>query len=156
MHQWKCFLSHPLIPLSCELVHDFYSWSADAVLWLKESLFTRLWTGVDDDLRGIDAVSPPTQNADGFLRGGMNEWFLWQQLYNLNMWRRGLGERKRLQRGLLCNKQSLRPPIYQIPPRAAAKYTCMNSEFTGPKKHDDICLCHADTFKNSERVRNWL
>lgn len=45
---------------------------------------------MDDDLweeRGaIDTVSPPTQNADGVLRGEMNEWFPWQQLHNLNVW----------------------------------------------------------------------
>lgn len=39
-----------------------------------------------DDLRAIDAVSPPTQNAHGL--AGRTEWFLWQQLYNLNVWER--------------------------------------------------------------------
>lgn len=91
---------------------------------------------------GIDAVSPPPQNADGFFRG--EEWMSGSYGNGSTTWICGRGrthEEKGPQQGLLCNKQlCMCPPIRSS--RAAAKYTYMNLDQTNA-----VIFVH-DTLKN--------
>lgn len=84
------------------------------MLWLEESLFTCLWTRVGDDLWGIDTTYPECWWA---LERGMNEWFLWQQLYNLNVWEGEETWRIKPQQGLLCNSICMCPWDHLSDPR---------------------------------------
>lgn len=66
-----------------EVVHDFYFEDRNLVFSLKEASLL-LWRA-EDDLLGFDTVSAPSWNADGFEVGGLNDWFLWQPFYYLNV-----------------------------------------------------------------------
>lgn len=121
------------------------------VLWLDESLFACSWSRMGDDLWGIDTILPPTQNADG-LGWGLNEWFLWQQLHNLNVWEGEETWRRRpQQQGLLCNKQLCMCPWVHLSELWGLLLN-INVFFRiyWSRKLWDICSWHADIFKDTE------
>lgn len=88
-----------------------------------------------DDLWGLTLSHHLPRMLMG-LDGGLNEWFLWQQLHNLNVWEGEETWRRRpQQQGLLCNKQLCMCPWVHLSDPRGLLLNIIFFKVTGPKNY---------------------